>query len=137
MKFYARQRRMPTVIIVSLIDIFSILLIFVLVTTAFRRDQPEVAIKLPASKSATAAPADIAPVIVGLTPKGQILFDEKPVDIAGLSVAVRQVVKASPERPIALRADEKAPFGIVINVLDTLKEAGVTSNVSAFTESAK
>ena len=42
MKFYTRQRRLPTVIIVSLIDILAILLIFVIVTTTFRRDQPEV-----------------------------------------------------------------------------------------------
>ena len=56
MKFYTRQRRMPTVIIVSLIDILAILLIFVIVTTTFRRDQPEVVIKLPEAKSAVAVP---------------------------------------------------------------------------------
>ena len=39
-KFYTRPRRMPQVIIVSLIDIFAILLIFVIVTTTFKRDQP-------------------------------------------------------------------------------------------------
>ena len=41
---------MPAVIIVSLIDILAILLIFVIVTTTFRRDQPAVVIKLPESK---------------------------------------------------------------------------------------
>ena len=55
MKFYTRQRRMPQVIIVSLIDIFAILLIFVIVTTTFKREQPAVTIKLPESKTAVAS----------------------------------------------------------------------------------
>ena len=55
MKFYTRPRRTPQVIIVSLIDIFAILLIFVIVTTTFKRSQPEVTIKLPESKSAVSA----------------------------------------------------------------------------------
>ncbi len=50
-RFYSRKRRLPTVIIVSLIDILAILLIFVIVTTTFRREQPQVVIKLPESKS--------------------------------------------------------------------------------------
>ena len=47
MKFYTRQRRMPQVIIVSLIDVFVILLIFTIVTTTFKQDQPAVTIALP------------------------------------------------------------------------------------------
>jgi biopolymer transport protein ExbD len=39
--FYPRRRHMPQVIIVSLIDIFAILLIFVIVTTTFKTAQPE------------------------------------------------------------------------------------------------
>ena len=54
MNFYQRKRRMPAVIIVSLIDIFAILLIFVIVTSTFKRPQPAVTIKLP--ESTTAAP---------------------------------------------------------------------------------
>ena len=55
MTFYRRKRRMPQVIIVSLIDIFAILLIFVIVTTTFKKAQPQVTIKLPESKSAVVA----------------------------------------------------------------------------------
>ena len=52
MNFLPRRRRKPEIIIVSLIDIFAILLIFVIVNTTFRREQPGVTIKLPESKTA-------------------------------------------------------------------------------------
>jgi biopolymer transport protein ExbD len=45
--FYARRRRNPQVIIVALIDIFAILLIFMVMTTQFKEDKPQVTIKLP------------------------------------------------------------------------------------------
>jgi biopolymer transport protein ExbD len=50
MKIAVRKRRAPSIIIVSLVDILTILLIFFVVSTTFKRDQPEVQINLPDSK---------------------------------------------------------------------------------------
>ena len=52
MKFAVRKRRAPVIIIVSLVDILIILLIFFVVSTTFKKDQPEVQINLPESKTA-------------------------------------------------------------------------------------
>ena len=46
MKFAVRKRRAPSIIIVSLVDILTILLIFFVVSTTFKKDQPEVQINL-------------------------------------------------------------------------------------------
>ena len=48
MNFYPKRRRVPQIMIVSLIDIFAILLIFVIVTTTFKvpeADQTALSIK--------------------------------------------------------------------------------------------
>ncbi len=134
MKFYTRKRRMPAVIIVSLIDILAILLIFVIVTTTFRRDQPAVVINLPDSKTATAAPAQSDPAILSITKDEKLFLDNKPVELAGLKEALEQMLAATPSRGLALSADKAAPFGLVVGVMDVLKEANV-KNVPAFTES--
>lgn len=137
MVFYTRKRRMPAVIIVSLIDILAILLIFVIVTTTFRRDQPQVVIKLPESKSAAPAPATSSPAVLTVKSEDKIFLEEKPVAFDELKAALQGIVRATPDRPIALNADTTAPFGLVVKILDVLKEAGVKSNVSAFTEPPK
>src|SRR5438067_6078654 len=134
MKFYTRKRRMPAVIIVSLIDILAILLIFVIVTTTFRRDQPEVVIKLPESSTATAAPNPTDPALLSISADEKLFLDQKPVQLADLKTALQQMFAATPNRALALNADTKAPFGLIIKVLDILKEAGV-KNLPAFTES--
>ena len=55
MRFYVKRKRTPQIIIVSLIDIFAMLLIFFIVTTTFKTAQSELSIKLPESKTATQA----------------------------------------------------------------------------------
>jgi len=135
MNFYQRKRRMPAVIIVSLIDIFAILLIFVIVTSTFRKPQPTVTIKLP--ESTTAAPHSQAPNLVELSvsPEGIVKLDGVQVEMGELSSKIKAVVDEN--RSLALKADTQAPFGVIVRVLDALKEAGVTGNLPAFTETIK
>ena len=137
MKFYPRRRRTPQVIIVSLIDIFAILLIFVIVTTTFRVAQPEVTIKLPESRTAVAAERRKEAVLLSIAENEEIFLAARKLTLEELKPAIEALMKEIPPPTLALSADKKAPFGTVIKVLDTLKEAGVKGNLSAFTESAK
>ena len=135
MNFYQRKRRMPVVIIVSLIDIFAILLIFVIVTSTFRRSQPAVTIKLP--ESTTAAPQKQAPNLAELSvsPEGDVRLEGVEVTLQELPGKIQALVAAN--RSLALKADTNAPFGVIVRVLDALKEGGVTGNLPAFTETVK
>lgn len=131
MNFAVRKRRAPSIIIVSLVDILTILLIFFVVSTTFKKDQPEVQINLPESKTATKAPAELEHAIVSVDEADAIKLDGRPVDVDELERAVRnlsQTQKAS----LALQADRKASFGTIIKVMDALKLAGVR-NLPAFT----
>jgi biopolymer transport protein ExbD len=134
MKFYARQRRMPQVIIVSLIDIFAILLIFVIVTTTFKRIQPEVTIKLPESKSAVSSDSSEEPVVLSIAENEDIFLDAKKVSLSELTSAVQKLIAEKGRPNLAMKADKKVSYGFLIQVLDALKEAGVKGNLSAFTE---
>jgi len=140
MKFYTRKRRLPTVIIVSLIDIFVILLIFVIVTTTFKRAQPSVAIKLPESTSREQVAFETREksITLQVSPEGTVLLDSQPLADNGLETlvaALRPHVEA--ERPLALEADTEAPFGVVLRVMDALKEAGAKGTLPAFTEQTR
>ena len=131
MNFAVRKRRAPSIIIVSLVDILTILLIFFVVSTTFKKDQPEVQINLPESKTATKAPAELEHAIVTVDEADAIKLDGHPVDVEELERAVHnlsQTQKAS----LALQADRKASFGTIIKVMDALKLAGVR-NLPAFT----
>ena len=134
MQFYTRKRRNLFVNVVSLIDILAILLIFFIVTTTFRKKQPQVQINLPESKEAETSPAaSTEPVVLRVKNSDQISLDDKPVALDQLAAAIQSAREAQPQRGIALQADREAPFGVVVKVLDALKQAGI-QDVPAFTQ---
>jgi biopolymer transport protein ExbD len=130
-KFAVRKRRAPSIIIVSLVDILTILLIFFVVSTTFRKEQPEMQINLPESKTATSAPADIEPVILAINENDEIKLDGKAIAVEDLESAVRNLPETR-RTLLALKADKKASYGIIIKVMDALKLAGV-KNLPALT----
>jgi biopolymer transport protein ExbD len=133
MRFYVKRKRTPQIIIVSLIDIFAMLLIFFIVTTTFKTAQSELSIKLPESKTASMADNPAEPIVLAITSEEKIVLDNQPVaSVDQLSSAIQEVQKKAPERPLAMKADQKVSFGFLVQVLDSLKKAGV-KNLPTFT----
>lgn len=134
MRFHTRKRKSPSIIIVSLVDILAILLIFFIVTTTFRKEQPRLQINLPESKTAdTTATAEKEPLVLRVKTADEISLDNEPVALASVADAIRAARSSQPGRPIAMQADREAPFGVVVKILDALKQAGI-QNVPAFTQ---
>jgi biopolymer transport protein ExbD len=135
MNFAVRKRRAPLIIIVALVDILIILLIFFVVSTTFKKDQPEVQINLPESKTAKKLPAELEHVIVSIDQNDEIKLDGRRMGVDELEGAVRGLSEAR-RSTLALQADKKASFGTIIKVMDALKLAGVR-NLPAFTDEGK
>jgi len=135
MKFAVKKRRPPSIIIVSLVDVLTILLIFFVVSTTFKRDQPEVQINLPDAKTATKAPAELEHAIVTVDQNDEIKLDGRAIGVGELENAVRDLPETR-KSSLALQADKKASFGTIIQVMDALKLAGV-KNLPAFTRGEK
>ncbi len=135
MQFAVRKRRAPSIIIVSLVDILTILLIFFVVSTTFKKDQPEVQINLPESKTATKAPAELEHAIVSVDEEDVVKLNGRTIAIDELEKAVNDLA-ATQKASLALQADKRATFGTIIKVMDALKLAGVR-NLPAFTRDEK
>src|SRR5689334_24054722 len=110
MKFAVKKRRAPSIIIVSLVDILTILLIFFVVSTTFKRDQPEVQINLPDSKTAANAAAELEHAIVSVNQNDEVRLDGQIISVDELETAVRNLTPTR-RSTLALQADKKASFG--------------------------
>jgi biopolymer transport protein ExbD len=136
MRFYTRSKRPLTINVVSLIDILTILLIFFIVTTQFKKAEPEVQIKLPESSTATEEQRSEEPVIIHASKDQKIFLGDREIPLPALAAEL-QKIKASAKSPVfALKADEGVPLGFFVKVLDASKEAGL-ADLSLFTEPAK
>ena len=135
MKIAVRKRRAPSIIIVSLVDILTILLIFFVVSTTFKRDQPEVQINLPDSKTSTKSSSEQEHAVVSVNEVDEVRLDGQVIGVDELEAAVRNLPPTR-RAVLALQADKKASFGTIIRVMDALKLAGV-KNLPAFTHEGK
>lgn len=129
MNLRPRRRPVPTIPIVSLIDIMIILLIFFVATTTFKKEKTQVKITLPESKSlggATQAPEER--VAISIDKEQKIFLDGKPVELDKLAIAITSLKDAKPGMRLELQADTTAALGILVKVWDALREAGYSIN---------
>lgn len=138
MRFYKKKRRIPSITIVSLIDILAILLIFFIVTTSFRQKLSQLQINLPESTSST--PTATAPakknIILQIKAADNITLDNKQIPLDDLGEAIEEAQETYPDCKITMQADKDAPFGAVVKVLDALEAAGI-KNIPTMTKAAK
>lgn len=129
MNLRPRRRPVPTIPIVSLIDIMVILLVFFIATTTFREQKMQVKIQLPQSRTmGEAAPSQDVRKTLMVTPKGDLLLDGNPTDITKLTAALRGLRERQPQAKLELQADDQTPLGLLVQIWDSLRESGFSIN---------
>lgn len=124
MRFRRKAKRSPIINLVSLIDILCIVLIFFVVTSTFKRDEPQIKLDLPKSTEAKTV-EQATPEIITVTEDEKVYLGEKPVDPDDLGKLLKAKKDAEPGAKFALKASKKAPFEIVVKVMDAVKFAGI------------
>ena len=139
MKFIKnKRRRVPSVIIVSLIDVLLVVLIFLMVSTTFKQQQPALKLSLPESKVAKAGSSDQKEAFtVSVSTNFPYFFiGEKPVTYDQLQRELDAAVQKNPQLALKIRADKSSPVGEFLKVIDAGKLAKVGS-IDAVTEKAR
>jgi biopolymer transport protein ExbD len=131
-----KKHRAPSVIIVSLIDVLLVVLIFLMVTTTFKRKQPVLKLALPESKTAQPGATDNKPLNITIASNAPHFFlEDRPVTLDRLQTELVAAARRNPQVAVAIRADKRAPFGEVTKVIDAAKVAQVGS-LNFYTEKA-
>jgi biopolymer transport protein ExbD len=133
-----KRRRVPSVIIVSLIDVLLVVMIFLMVSTTFKQEQPALKLSLPESKVAKPGSADqSATFTVSVSTNFPYFFiGEKPVTYDQLQRELDAAVQKNPQLALKVRADKQSPVGEFLKVIDAGKLAKVAS-IDAITEKAR
>jgi biopolymer transport protein ExbD len=127
MKFRRSYQEEPTLGIAPLIDIVFLLLIFFMVTSHFDIASG-VRIKLPQVSNVMFDQQDNKATVV-IDPSGQSYFKGKKVDMKALGEKLKQLVEEKHMVQLVLQADKETKHGVVVEVMDVAKTAGVSSIV--------
>ena len=115
--------------IVSLIDVMMLLMIIFMITAPLLTGGVDV--KLP--KANVRATQVDNPIIISVTKDGTIVIESDRVAREALRGALTTLAARAAGRTIFLKGDAGAPYGDVVTVLATLREAGL-QNVSLVAE---
>ena len=130
MKFHHKTKRnAPSIIIVSLIDVLMVVLIFLVVSTTFKKRLPAISLSLPTARNAgNTVISSSQPLVVSIRARAPHLrLNNKSITINEL-VGIFQTRKArNPSVTLTIQADKDAPFGEVVGVRDVARSAGITS----------
>lgn len=124
--FRTRPRRRVSINLTSLIDVLFLLLIFLMLTSTFRR-AGEMDLELAASSTASAAEASSSeePVEVAMLADGTVRFDGQVVsDDEQLLRILSDAHAADPDRGVLLNAEAEARHADVVRLIDIVRESG-------------
>lgn len=124
MQFPRKPRRSPVLNIIPLIDVLVVLLIFYIATTVFKKSEPQIKIVVPDSTRAKESPVT-PPSVIYVTSESKVFLDDSPVEPKELGELLKGKLANNAEFKVALKADTKAPFGIIIKIMDAAHFAGI------------
>src|ERR1051325_1545981 len=100
------RHRTPSVIIVSLIDVLLVVLIFLMVTTTFKKTEPMLKLALPQSKQAKPGASDAKPFVVYVSTNAPYFYlADKPVTFDRVQSELETAVKNDPQVKVTIKAD--------------------------------
>ena len=119
-KRHGRSPIMADINITPLTDIFLVLLIIFMVSSAAMVESGA-KISLPEVDSTTSQPREIT---VTVTPDAQIFVNNAPTDMANLESVLHELVVARPDIPVVLEGDQKVLLGEAVQILSIAQKAG-------------
>lgn len=105
-----------------MLDIVFIMLIFFIVTTSFVKES---GITVDQPTAETAQRQESSNILIGINPAGEVWIDRRSVDVRAVRAQVERLRAENPDAAVIIQADQKAPSGLLVRVMDQVRAAGV------------
>ena len=121
-----RQEEETEVNMPPMLDVVFIMLIFFIVTASFVK---EAGVEVNKQEASTAEPKEQANLFIAITENGQIWMDKRVIDVRAVRANIERLHAENPQGAVVIQADKNSKNGLLVQVLDAAKAAGV-QNVS-------
>jgi biopolymer transport protein TolR len=108
--------------VVPFVDVMLVLLVIFMVAAPFMAEGLEV--DLPQARTVQTLPQDEDTLVVTVRKDGMILLNQYEVGVEELGAHLSRLMQTR-EQIVYLRADKEVTYGLVVQVLAEVKEAGV------------
>ena len=108
--------------ITPMLDIVFIILIFFVVSTSFVKES---GVDVSRPSASTAERKERGNIMIGITADNAVWIDRRQVDIRAVRANIERLHAENPEGAVVIQADRDARTGVLVQVLDQSRLAGV------------
>ncbi len=118
----SQQEEDSEINITPMLDVVFIMLIFFIVTASFVKEAG-VDVKRPGA--VTAETKGMASIFIAITEEGDIWIDRRMVDVRAVQANIERLLAENPKGSVIIQADRESKNGLLVQVMDAAKLAGV------------
>ena len=118
----AREEEEAEINITPMLDVVFIMLIFFIVTASFVKES---GIDVNRPDAATATVKERGNILVAITDTNQIWIDRRQVDPRSVRANIERLHAENPQGAVVIQADENSKNGLLVQVMDASRQAGV------------
>lgn len=105
-----------------MLDVVFVMLFFFIVTSSFVK---EAGVEVNRPQADTASSQDKGNILIAVTADGQVWMDKQVVDVRSVRAHVERMRMEQPDGVVVVQADQDARTGLVVQVMDQARLAGV------------
>lgn len=105
-----------------MLDVVFIMLIFFVVTASFLK---ETGVDVSRPQASTAVRKEHGNILVGITEGDEVWIDRHRVDIRAVRANIERLHAENPEGAVVIQADKAAKIGLLVQVIDQARMAGI------------
>ena len=106
-----------------MLDVVFIMLIFFIVVASFIKEAG-IEVNRP-DDNQPQDPNDAFSIVVEVASDGQIWMENRRVDVRAVRANIQRLLAEDPEAPVTVKVEKGAKSGVVVDVADAAREAGV------------
>lgn len=123
MRLRRRDIKKARIEIIPMIDTIFFLLVFFMISTLSMARYSGLPVNLP--KAATGQQTISESAAVTISADGKVFIDKQPVPRDRIGNVLRQRLMQAPELLVLINADEHVEHGLVVDIMDEARQAGV------------
>lgn len=124
MEFERNRRRHRYIDMAPLVDVVFNLLLFFMITYNVAAD-PAIKIRLPGSTTADTQAEE--PIVISVSREGTIFIGHELSAIGEIAHIVRRKLDGKKVASVRIRADQEAPVGLLVKVVDAVRLSGCSA----------
>ena len=119
-----RRKSESEVNLTPMLDVVFIMLIFFIVTASFVKES---GIEISRPGASTATRKEKGNILIAISANDQIWMNRRQVDPRALRANIERMHAENPQGAVIIQADKEAKTGLLVQVMDAARSAGVKS----------